>query len=59
MKSFSKPIILIDCSIFFRYNILRPRDSVTHVHVQFETGDFRQNMVYKQKKIEKQNLFTE
>ena len=59
MKSFSKPIILIDCSISFRYNILRPRDSVTDVHVQCETGDFRQKMVYKQKKIEKQNLFTE
>ena len=35
------PFILVDC-IFFMYNILRPRDSVTHFHVQFQTGDFPQ-----------------
>ena len=34
IKSFSKPIILIDCSISFRYNIKRPLDSVTHFHAQ-------------------------
>ena len=53
IKSFSKPIILTDCSIFFRYNILRPRDSVTHFHVQFQTGDFPQKMVCKQVKQKK------
>ena len=30
--------ILIHCSIFFRYNIQRPRDSLTQFHVQFQTG---------------------
>ena len=44
-------MILIGCSIFFRYNIQGPWDSVIHFHVQFQTGDFPQKMVYKQNKI--------
>ena len=58
IKSFSKPIILTDYSIFFRYNIQSPWDSVTIFHFQFQTGDFPQKMVYKQNKIYKLKLIT-